>query len=558
MSSTLPPVGELLQQAVSHHQHGELAEAESLYRRVLQQEPEHAQALNLLGVVAAQTGRGELAVALLRRAVAAHPAPDLWNNLGLALEGAGQLDEAAGALGNAIALAPGYVDGHYHLGNVLLKAGRNDEAANAYRRALELRPAHADAANNLGQALQRLGDTAGAETAYRSALQLAPHDAFVHNNLGLLLQDLGNFAEAAAEFRRALDEDSGMVLAWSNLAHVTRCGSADDPIVQGIERRRREVPAGSEDAVLLDYALGKLYDECADYPRAFDCFRRANEAKAAVARFDAERWSAVVDRLIETCTPELLARIGAQASASDLPVFVVGMPRSGTSLVEQIVASHPDAAGVGELDFFNRAAGWLDTEPSQVPAALQRLAVDAGWLAKMAAAYLEQPELRALPGRRRIVDKMPYNFLHLGLIAALFPRARIVHCRRDPLDTCLSIYFTYFEGRHDYTYRLADIAAYWRDYARLMQHWQRLLPDRILQIDYERLVAAPEAESRALLQFIGLDWDARSLDFHAARRAVRTRSNVQVRERLYTRSVGRWKNYAPHLDELRRALDGSG
>lgn len=560
MSATAPPaasIDALLEQAVRHHKRGELAQAESCYAQVLERQPEHGHALNLLGVVAAQTGREQLALSLLRRAIAARPgAPEYWDNLALVLEGVGRLDEAAGALQKSLEIDPAYVNGHFHLGNVYLKAGLNESASAQYRQAVTLQPAHVDAWNHLGQALQRLGDTVQADAAYREALLRQPAHAYAHNNLGLLYQELGRFEDAAKEFQQALALDPGLMVAWSNLAHVTRCRSVEDSVARRIEDLLRELPADSDEAMLLNYALGKRYDDCAAYDRAFDCFRKANDRMARASRFQAAAFRAHVDRVIDLYTPRLLQSLAAHANASDRPVFVIGMPRSGTSLVEQIIASHPEAAGAGELDHFNRATGWLDPDPAAIRHRLGPPgAADAQWLASLAQGYLELPELRAFAGKRRVVDKMPYNFLHLGLIAGLFPRARFVHCRRDPMDTCLSIYFLYFEGRHDYTYRLSDIAAYFNEYRRLMDHWQQLLPDRILHLDYEQLVADQERASRELIRFVGLDWDDRCLDFHATQRAVRTRSNVQVREPIYSRAVGRWKNYARHLAELRRELN---
>jgi hypothetical protein len=266
----------------------------------------------------------------------------------------------------------------------------------------------------------------------------------------------------------------------------------------------------------------------------------------------------MVDRLVATYAPGWSARLPRTDNADESPVFIVGTPRSGTSLTEQILAWHGGVAAAGELDDIPRAlrelaGGPLGTDDFVAPLG----SLDRDTLEAIAGRYLEALPGRA-PGIVRITDKMPYNFLHLGFIAQLFPRARIVHCRREPLDSCLSCFFQRFSRGNLQTYRLEHLGAYWRQYARLMAHWHAVLDLPILDLDYEALVADIEGQSRLLVAFLGLEWDPRCLRFHESRRIVNTASFDQVREPVYSRSVGRWRHYAAHLGPLRAALGRDG
>jgi hypothetical protein len=285
-----------------------------------------------------------------------------------------------------------------------------------------------------------------------------------------------------------------------------------------------------------------------DYTQAFANFRRANELTKLQRPDNSRRFTQGVDLIIHAHPREWLSGGSADANPSERPVFIVGMPRSGTSLAEQILASHPEVFGAGELSFWNGAARTLAASRANGGndrTALRRLADD----------YVRSLN-RWSPDARRVVDKMPANFLHLGAIHAALPNARIIHMRRDPLDTCLSIYFQNFGTEHFYASDLDDLAHYYTEYRRVMEHWRSTLPpDGLLEVPYEALVESPEAWSRRMLEFVGLTWDPKCLEFHATPRTVNTFSKWQVRQRISRSSVGRWRNYEKFLGPLLRLAD---
>jgi hypothetical protein len=306
----------------------------------------------------------------------------------------------------------------------------------------------------------------------------------------------------------------------------------------------------------LHFALGKLYDDCREYDAAFAHFREGNALVRRGYSYDPAEFEHQVDRLISVYTREFFTGRRHYGTDSDQPVFIFGMPRSGTTLVEQILASHPEVHGAGELTYFNEAVSeprhglWTaETYPERL------LELGAGEVRFLGEAYLQRLRRDAATAPR-ITDKMPQNFLCLGFIALLFPRAHYIHCRRDARATCLSVYFSYFAGVHPYAYDLSELGRYYRQYLRLMEHWRAVLPVRILDVEYEKLVGHPETESRRLIAHVDLPWDDRCLAFAETERPVRTRSLWQIRQPIYAESLEKWRNYERHLQPLLEALAG--
>jgi hypothetical protein len=304
----------------------------------------------------------------------------------------------------------------------------------------------------------------------------------------------------------------------------------------------------------LHFAAGEFLDRQEKYDAAFEHFHRANALSGL--RFDASAHAAHIDGLIRAYSAEAMKALPRATHGSQRPVFIVGMPRSGTSLVEQILSSHPAVFGAGELNDVNALAAQLPEHlhtRQPYPACLGELT--GARLDTLAAGYLRR--LQDLDAQAsRVTDKMPHNYLHLGLINLLFPEARVIHCTRDPRDTCLSIYFQSFSPAHSYATNLANLGFYFREYLRLMEHWRRVLEVRMMEVNYEELVADVEGVSRRMVAFCGLDWDPACLEFQASGRRVSTASYEQVRQPVYTRSAGRWRHYARHLEPLFQALDG--
>ena len=589
-------------------------------QRATQLSPDDAVSHNNLGNALAQIGRADEAVSSYRHALALMPQfPEAHNNLGNVLVDLGRLDEALASYRQAIRIKPDYPEGHDNLGKALLRLGQPAPAATAFERALALRPDYAGAHNNLGNALYELGRIDDAIASYRRALALRADFAEAHNNLGTVFRGLGQLDAALASYHRALqirpdlaeahrneaiaqrlrgrseqaqasclralqiDPQSAPTLAvmadlkadqgqFTDAEQLFRRALAIEPLTAeawvGISRLRTMTPADAAWAaqaqaiaaqrlpprkeVLLRYALGKYFDDVRDFEQAFSQYQRANElTKRYRARHDRQQVTAAVDRIIQTFNEEWLARTPIDPVTSARPVFIVGMLRSGTTLAEQILASHAGVHGAGELMYWNTAASVHQSTAPPGP-------VGAGELTALATDYLRL--LRELsPDALRVVDKMPGNYLHLGLIHAALPNAHFIHMRRDPIDTCLSIYFQHFEAFHSYATDLADLAHYVGEYRRLMQHWRSVLPaGTMLEVPYEGLVNEQHAWSRKMLEFIGLAWDPNCIDFPRTDRTVITASNWQVRQKISNSSVGRWRNYAKFVAPLQHLADSAG
>jgi tetratricopeptide (TPR) repeat protein len=527
---------------------GDLEAATASYRRALEIRPEFADAHNNLGNALRDLGDLEAATASYRRALEIRPEfAAAHNNLGNALRDLGDLDGAIASYHRTLALQPGLAEAHNNLGNVLLDLLRLDDAADRYRRALALRPDYAHALTALGRVLRQQGRPAEAEESCRRALEIEPDSAETMTFLGELSADRGRFADADELFRRAIAIDPDLPAAWAGLARTRRMGEGDAAWLAQAQRLvSKGLPVRKE--INLRYAMGKYCNDSKDYEQAFSHYRRANELTRRYGfRHDRQKLTRSVDRLTKRYDDKWLRRAQSEGIPSERPVFIVGMPRSGTTLAEQILASHPAAFGAGELPFWNEAAAACDTS---VPEGTPRT----GSIAGLADAYLRQLATLSADALR-VVDKMPTNYTSLGLIHAALPNARIIHMRRNPVDTCLSIYFQNFSLAHSYATDLDDLAHYYTQYLRLMRHWRSTLPEgTILEVLYEELVSDSEAWSRKMLHFIGLPWDPRCLDFHETSRTVTTPSRWQVRQKISRSSVGRWRNYESLIGPLRHLL----
>jgi len=568
---------------------GRLDEAIAAFSSATQFQGDLVDAHTRLGAALRSVGRLEEAMAAYSKAIAIRPdCADAWNDLANVLRDKGLLDEAIAHyaraaelkgddgviqfnLGNALyhqerfaealppykralQIKPDYFEAQNMLGLALAGLQRYEEAAAAHRRALAMRPDDAGAHEALGSALTHQQDVVAAEASFRRALALTPDSATAWNGLGMTLQSSGLFDEAVDCFRRALAISPDRASFHRSL--ITLGAQEADPAeVQRLGALLGQVDLPLKERIEAGFALGKLLDDAGRFDEAFPCFARANALlkqtpAAADQPFDGEKLHQVVDRIIEGSTPQFFAHRRHWGQASELPVFIVGMPRSGTTLIEQIAASHPAVFGAGELTDIGRIAADLASEESRV--------AEQGWdaesIAKASHAHIER--LRSLDGHAvRISDKMPGNVFHLGLIAVLFPAAQVIFCRRDARDTCLSCYFHRFgNNRHRYTFDLADCARQCLETDRLVDHWLKVLPQRMLEIQYEAMVADQEGQSRRLIEFLGLPWDPACLEFHRTRRPVMTASVWQVRQPIYSRSVGRWRHYERHLAPLLDAL----
>ena len=465
------------------------------------------------------------------------------NGLGIALAQLGRFGEAEDQLRRAIGIKPALPEPHFNLAGVLQLTGRHHESEMPLRRALKLRPAYLEARVSLGMSLVLLNRLPEARDCYEKALRVAPRNTQALVGLGQIDALEGRFDAAESAYRRALELEPGSTFAWASQVWLRRMTPADHAWL----KRAEELAAGKltlADEASLRFAMGKYCDDVADFARAFRNYQRGNELQRMRAQpYDREAHSRFVDDLVRIYTPEALARPPIGASQSERPVFVVGMPRSGTSLVEQIIASHPAVHGAGELEF------WLSVVRKHETALRQGLPSDR-LRSKLASDYLSTLAGHP-PEATRVIDKAPINSDLLGIVHSVFPRARMIYLRRDPIDSCLSCYFQQFSPTMNFTTDLADLAHYYREHARLFAHWRRTLPPgTLLEVPYAELVGDQEKWSRTILEFVGLPWDERCLDFHKTVRAVTTASVWQVRQKIYTTSVGRWRNYQKFIGPL--------
>ena len=436
-------------------------------------------------------------------------------------------------------------------GIALQKAGKLLGAAQVYSRLLQEDDRNADAWHLLGTVEIGRGNFDAAENLIAKAMALQPDNAIFHHNLAYVLGTQSRTEEAEASYRRAIALDPDYAEAHFNLAQSIRA-KPGDPLIASLERLLAKPGLTASARCFLSFAAGKVYDDLGDHDRAFGHFLEGNRAKGA--RPNPAYSSAYLERILETCGRGLPAGRPEPRPGQADPVFIVGMPRSGTSLVEQVLASHPAVFGAGELPYVDRIAEALGAHCQGAAAYPECLpAVPEPVLAGFAASYRKE-SLASAAGASVVTDKAPLNFRHLGLITLLFPGARIVHCRRDPLDTCLSCFFQNFARGQEYSFDLAELGRFYRDYRRMMAAWAEVLPIEIFELDYEELVADLEGVGRRLLAHCGLDWHPDCGRFFETRRPVLTASRVQVRRPLYSSSIGKWRRYQGHLGPLIEAL----
>lgn len=518
-------------------------------RRALQVRPDFADAHQTLGKALFQLGQPSEAVHSCRRAVQLKPdAEETHNSLGILLLKLARFEDAIASFRRALQISPEFVEAHANLANALRSIGRLDEAVASYERALRIEPHFVSAHTELATALRLQGRAAESEASCARALELNPDSAATLAVLAELRADHGRFTEAEALFQRAVSIDPESQDAWAGLARVRRMTPADGAWLEAAQHLAdRGLPPQRE--VPLRYAIGKFFDDIEDFDRAFAHYRRANElARQCGPGHDRAQLTRTMDLIIRSHDRQWLARNSSAVVPSTRPVFIVGMLRAGTSLAEQILASHPAIFGAGELTFWSAELAAAICAATAVNA--QQIQVSEARLAGLGNDYLERLQ-RLSADAARVVDKFPTNFLCLGLIHAVLPQARIIHLRRNPVDTCLSIYFQHFEVANTYANDLADLAHYYGEYRRLMQHWRAVLPASVLlEVPYEGLVQDPEGWTRKMLQFIDLPWNARCLDFHRTARTVVTASKWQVRQKIHTASVERWRHYQKFLGPL--------
>lgn len=468
---------------------------------------------------------------------------------------AGRFPQALAACRQIIASHPDLAEAHHEMGRAYKAMGRRDETFACFHTALDLKPDFVEALMDLGMALRETGQQEQAVERFQAVLSADPGHALAHSNMGMALADLGQFDQAKQHYRRATDLAPDLGEAWRCLSVIEKL-EADDPQFAVMEKIFHAPATGDEDRLHLGFGLAKLYEEQGRYDESFACLSTANKLKRQSITYDASKITALMESILEAFTPELFEQHAGSGRDDHTPIFILGMPRSGTTLVEQILASHPTVHGAGELPYMEALISRAINERGlKFPGGLNATKTDI--FEAMADDYLSH--LRAHSAESaHITDKMLGNFMLIGLIRLMLPNARIVHVLRDPMDTCFSIYSRLFAKTHLYSYDLTELVSVYKLYRALMQHWRTVLPGCMLELSYEALIDDPEQETRKVLDYCGLTFHADCLNPHKTERSILTASNYQVRQPINKASIARWRHFESHLGALRSALAAAG
>ncbi|RUU11988.1 sulfotransferase family protein [Mesorhizobium sp. USDA-HM6] len=539
-----------MQRALQLHQAGRRQEAESLYRQVLGQQPNHAAALHFLGLLLHQTGRSEEGLDLIEQSVTLQPSnADFLNNMGTVMRDLGRVAAAVDFFRGAVDIRPDQLAARDNLGSSLKQLGQFEGAEGIYRGTIGRNPFHVRARIGLAETLQEAGRLDEAIALFRESLSIRPKDAELLYGLGVAMMEKGKLTEAADLARQAVAIAPAMAKAWLLLTQVKR-QSERDPEFAGMEAEHAKAPQDSLARMQLSFGLGKANDDLKDYGRAFDYFAEGNAIRRKGIDYDPVRTRDEFEAMKAVFDKAFFEKHRPSDISDDTPIFVVGMPRSGTTLVEQIIASHPQVFGAGELSILKTAVGkqFPMSMPGGFPWGIADMPDKA--FAEAGQAYLDMLHSR-YPGFRHVTDKMPGNFLLVGFLHMMLPKAKIVHCARDAAATCLSIFKVHFRGdSHRYGYDLGELADFHNLYTDIMAHWHKVLPGIVHDVRYEDFVADQEGQTRALMAHLGLPWDDKVLSFHETDRPVRTASAAQVRQPMYQGSVDLWKRYGDRLKPL--------
>lgn len=518
------PLGNACALALAEHSRGNTAAAVEIYALVLQRVPMHAEG---------------------------------HNNRGVMLQFLQRHEEALVCYDRAIALRPDYLKAHFNRGTALSKLRRREEALASYDRAIALNQDYAEAYVNRGVVLQDMKRYRESLASYDRAIALDPKHPEAHNNRGIVLANLGRMVEAEQMFMRAVELKPGFADPLFNLANIRDYPTANQPELDRIFELLNTPGIGTEKEEHLFFSLGKIHDDCGRYEEAFEYFRRANDLRSSQVAYDPTLIEQMTDRLITVFSREFLAQPFPFANDTRSPLFVVGMPRSGTTLVASMLSNHPAVASAGELPTLGELLADLPKSLSggaPYPEAIWHVTATAA--AHVATSYEQRLRRDVTATVTHVVDKNPLNFRHAGLISLLFPQARIIHCTRHPAATCLSNYFQRFPLHMDYSFDLRNIGHFYREYARLMAHWRQQSGIKLIDVAYEDMVLHTEPTARRVLEFLGLPFDERCLATHTNRFPVETASQWQVRQPIYQDSLENWRHYERHLDPLREMLPG--
>jgi len=521
-SFALSPSRGMMARAAEHHKAGRLEEAEQLCRRVLQKEPRHVDALRMLGLIAAA---------------------------------AGDLDEAEKLLSQAIDVAPDHVGAMFELGRVLKELERPDDAIAIYQQLIKLQPDNHRAHYRLAGALAPAALNEQSAAAYRRCLELAPEHAGAWLGLGHMLKTLGQQQEGIDAYRRCLALEPEFGEAYFSLANL-KTYHFDDAEIAAMQERLASDTVRDASRVNFLFALAKAYEDRKDYQTAWQYYAEGNAKQRQLVSYDPVLTETINDELVDFFSAEFFAQHSGSGCPDASPIFILGMPRSGSTLLEQIIASHSQVEGTSELPYIGRITKSLNrnrADGMHYPQVLGEL--EARHFARLGQNYLDMAQLHRVEGTPHFIDKMPNNFPSVGLIHTILPNARIIDARRHPLDACTGNLRQLYARGQAFSYDQTDIGEYYLQYQRLMDHWDEVLPGKVLHVQYEEVVNNLEAQVTRILEFLGLPWEDACLNFHDTERAIRTASSEQVRQPIYNSGVGFWRHYESHLEELQEVLE---
>lgn len=512
----LSPRQEALNEAEKLMSRGQLDEAEKVIRKLLQKDPSDVRALRMLATIAIEANRFKGAKKLLERALAIEPGYlPAWNELANLLTKEDQYDEALEAVEKALAIDHSMVQSWITKGHVLSRAQRHEESMGAYEKALEYSEDH-------------VGALAG---------------------LGHVLKTIGRQSEAIEVFRRSLRAHPRFGEAYWSLANL-KTFEFEPTEVETMEKLVELENVPDESKVNMFLSLGKHYENVEDYDRAFENYRRGNDLRREHEVYDPVHTQLLHDRLIEVFSKEFLEERTGWGDSDASPILVVGLPRSGSTLIEQILASHSMIEGTMELPDLSRLTKVLSRNSPrgvEYPEAIRTCDEDA--MQALGRKYIDDT-MRFRTGKAYFIDKMPNNFAHVGLLHLILPNAKIINARRHPMDSCLGTYKQLFFNGQSFSYDQFELGHYYLQYQRIMDHWQAVLPGKVLDVSYERMVADQEAQTRRIFDYLDLPWEDQVLRFYETERAINTASSEQVRQPIYTKAVHFWRNYEHHLGEL--------
>ena len=558
------------------HEQGKLEEAIEAYNKALTINPDNAETYNNKGNILKDQGKQDVAIEAYSKALAIKPdytdayyntgttlheqgkldeaieaynkalaiKPDnaeAYNNMGNAFKDQGKLDEAIVSYEKVLSLKPDYADAYYNMGTTLHEQGKPDEAIEAYNKALAIKPDNAEAYNNMGNAFKDQGKLDEVIASYEKALSLNPDYFEVYNNMGITLQDQGKLDEAIASYNEALALKPEYGEAHRNLSSLIKYKS-DDTQVALVSKVIKRFDLKDDNRCHLHYAYAKMSEDLGDLDAAYDNYVSGGKLRQKLLSYDLKQDELTFQKIKNTA-PNLKKFAFSKPfdSAINTPIFILGMPRSGTTLVEQIVSSHSQVYGAGELTFLNRFSGSLS---------LGNQVVNSDNVLQIRNAYLTELD-KVSNGCPFVTDKMPQNFLYIGLIFKAFPEAKVIHVKRDPVATCWSNFKHYFfENGLGFSYNLNDTAHYFKMYLDLMEFWEQQYGNQIYHLDYERLTIEQELETRKLIKHVGLDWEDICLSPQKNKRSVKTASQQQVREKVYAGSSQAWRKFEPYLNGM--------